>query len=102
LAADEFGNGVGGVRSPYVDVPTASYFGASPGPGTCRELGHIVALDAARIKALYSDQKQYAAKVNQSVDRAVKERLFTEADGKKMKAEILASPSVASALGGSR
>jgi nucleoside 2-deoxyribosyltransferase len=93
---------VGGVRSPYVDAPTASYFGSSPGPGTCRELGHSVALDAARIKSLYSDQKQYAAKVTQSVDRAVKERFFTEADGKKMKAELLAAPLVTGALGGSR
>jgi len=102
LVTDEFGNGVGGVRSPYVDAPTASYFGASPGPGTCRELGHSVAFDAARIKSLYGDPKQYAAKVTQSVDRAVKEHYFTEADGNKMKAEVLASPLVNGALGGSR
>jgi hypothetical protein len=61
-----------------------------------------VAFDAARIKSLYSDQKQYAAKVTQSVDRAVKEHFFTEADGTKMKAEVLASPLVTGALGGSR
>jgi hypothetical protein len=61
-----------------------------------------VAFDAARIKALYGDSKQYAAKVNQSVDRAVKEHLFTEADGKKMKADVLASPLVVGALGGGR
>lgn len=102
LVADEFGNGVGGVRSPYVDAPTATYFGASPGPGTCRELGHSVAFDAARIKTLYSDPKQYAAKVNQSADRAMKEHFFIEANVNKMKAEVLTSPLVASALGGSR
>jgi len=40
--------------------------------------------------------------VTQSVDRAVKEHYFTEADGNKMKAEVLASPLVNGALGGSR
>ena len=102
LETDEFGAGIGGVRSPYVDAPTASYFGASPGPGTCRELGHIVVFDAARVKSLYGDQKQYVAKVNQSVDRVVKERFFSEADGNKMKAEVLAAPVVTAAFGGGR
>ena len=46
---------------------------------------------------LYSDQKKYAAKVTQSVDRGVKEHLFTEYDGKKMKADLLATKLVASA-----
>jgi len=42
------------------------------------------------------------SKVNQSVDRVVKERFFIEADGNKIKAEVLASPVVTGALGGSR
>jgi hypothetical protein len=95
LAADDSGAVVGGVRNPWVDAPTSTMFTVSPGPGTCRELGHIVAFDPPRIKTLYPDQKKYATKVNQSVDRGVKEHLFTEYDGKKIKAELLASPVVA-------
>jgi len=97
IAVDEVGSAVGGVRNPWVDAPTATMFTVTPGPGTCRELGHVVAFDSARIKMLYSDQKKYAAKVTQSVDRGVKEHLFTEYDGKKMKADLLATKLVASA-----
>jgi hypothetical protein len=92
LATDETGTVVGGVRSPWVDAPTWTMFTVSPGPGTCRELGHTVAFEADRLKTLYPDQKTYAAKVNRSIDRAVKEHLFTAYDAKKMKAELLAIP----------
>jgi hypothetical protein len=86
VALDAYGNGLGGVRSPYVDVPVATYTTTSPGPSTCRELGHKIPFDAARISMLYSSEKVYAEKVSQSVDRLVKERWLTEADGRKIKA----------------
>jgi hypothetical protein len=35
---------------------------------------------------LYTSDKDYADKVTQSVDRLVKERWLTEADGKRIKA----------------
>jgi hypothetical protein len=85
VALDPFGNGLGGVRSPYVDVPVATYTTTSPGPSTCRELGHKIPFDAARISTLYSSDKVYADKVAQSADRLVKERWLTEADGKRIK-----------------
>jgi hypothetical protein len=96
LATDELG-ALGGVRNPYVDVPVETYSTGSPGPGTCRELAHVVAFDAAHIQTLYGGHKKYAAKFSQSVDRLVKERFFTESTGKKMKAEMLTTPSVTSA-----
>ena len=85
---DEFGNGMGGVRSPFVDVPVATYTTSSPGPGTCGELGRVVRFDAARIQSLHGDAKSYASKVAQSVDRMVKDHFLTESDGKKLKAEL--------------
>src|SRR5579884_154814 len=89
VALDEFGNGKGGVRSPFVDVPTATLYTTSPGPGTCAELGHTAKFDEARLKQLYPDQKAYASKVTQSINRMVKERLLLEPDAKKLKAELL-------------
>jgi hypothetical protein len=86
IALDQFGNGLGGVRSPYVDVPIATYTTTSPGPSTCRELGHKIPFDAARMSTLYGTDTVYADKVAQSVDRLVKERWLTEADGRKIKA----------------
>jgi hypothetical protein len=92
VVLDEFGNGVGGVRTPFVEVPTATYFTTSPGPGTCFELGHSVRFDDARLKALYPDSKAQATKISQSIDRLVKERLLTESDAKRLRAELQAPP----------
>jgi hypothetical protein len=86
VVLDEAGNGVGGVRSPWVDVPAATYFTGST-PAACREFGHTVAFDKARMDSLYGSDKNYQAKFAQSVDQLVKAGWYTESDGKKMKAE---------------
>ncbi|HEY1239574.1 MAG TPA: alpha/beta hydrolase domain-containing protein [Bryobacteraceae bacterium] len=88
VALDEYGNGLGGVRSPYVDVPTATYFTTAAGPGTCRELGYDVKFDWARLDGMYSSYKKYAAKVAQSIDRMAKDRYITESDAKRLRAEL--------------
>jgi hypothetical protein len=87
VVLDEAGNGLGGVRSPWVDVPAATYFTGTT-PAACREFGHTVAFDKARMDALYGSQKNYQTKFNQSVDQLVKAGWFTESDGKKMKAAL--------------
>jgi len=92
VALDEYGNGLGGVRTPYVEVPVATYFVSSPGPGTCRELGHKVAFEPSRISALYPDAKVYRRKVVQATDRLVKEGWLTDADGRKIRSELSAIP----------
>jgi len=86
VVLDEFGNGTGGIRSPFVDVPTATYFTTSPGPGTCAELGHTARFDEARLKTLYPDAKAQASRISQSVDRMVKERFLTDSDAKRLRA----------------
>lgn len=88
LELDQYGNGLGGVRSPYVDVPVAKYTTTSPGPGTCAELGEVLRFDAARFKMLYGDQKTYASKFSQAIDKMVKERFLTEQDAKRLKASL--------------
>jgi hypothetical protein len=89
VVLDEFGNGTGGVRGPFVDVPTATYFTTSPGPGTCAELGHTMRFDEARLKTLYPDAKSEANKVAQSIDQMVKDRFLTESDAKRLRADLL-------------
>jgi len=91
IVIDQFGHGVGGLRTPYVDVPLASFATNSPGPGNCREMGRKFAFDATRLTALYSSEKGYAAKVAQSADRLVKDRWLTEGDARRVKAESSAS-----------
>ncbi|HEY7334688.1 MAG TPA: alpha/beta hydrolase domain-containing protein [Bryobacteraceae bacterium] len=89
IVLDEYGNGMGGVRSPFVDAPVATYFTTSPGPGTCAELGHTANFNAAQLKKLYPDAKSYSSKVAQSINQMAKERFLTEPDAKRLKAELL-------------
>ncbi|PYS39618.1 MAG: hypothetical protein DMG14_13365 [Acidobacteria bacterium] len=85
VVADKLGHGLGGVRTPFIDVPDATYFTSSPGPGTCREMGHKVPFDAAKITELYGSRKNYASRFAETVDRLLKERWLTEGDAKRLK-----------------
>ena len=86
VVLDAAGNGVGGVRSPWVDVPAATYFTGTT-PAACREFGHTVAFDKARMDSLYGSEKNYESKFAKSVDELVKAGWYTESDGKKIKSE---------------
>ena len=44
---DKFGNVEGGLRSPYLDVPTSTWFGSTPGGSFCFIAGHEEPFDAA-------------------------------------------------------
>ena len=92
VALDEYGNALGGVRTPYVEVPVASYFVTSPGPGVCGELGHSVVLEHSRLTKLYPDAKAYRRKVAHATDRLVKEGWLTDSDGRKIRSELSAVP----------
>jgi hypothetical protein len=39
VVLDQYGNAVGGVRTPYLDVPTATYYTSTKGPGICGQPG---------------------------------------------------------------
>ena len=92
VTLDKYGNGVGGYRTPYLEVPIATYSVSSKGETFCPELGRVDPFDWARLNALYGTPQNYATKVAQVTDRMVKERFITESDGKKMKAEAAPVP----------
>ena len=83
---DELGHGIGGVRTPFIEVPLAVYATNSPGPGTCREMGHATSFDKARMASLYGTDQNYSAQLAQAVDRLVRERWLTEGDARRIKA----------------
>jgi len=85
VALDKFGNGIGGMRSVDVDVPVATYYTTTPGPGTCRELGHEEQFSWAALEAIYGSYQNYASKVAQSLDRMVKERWLTAGDARRIR-----------------
>ena len=88
VVTDKLGHGLGGVRTPFIDVPDAIYSTSSPGPGTCREMGHRDLLDASKVTELYGSRKSYASRFSETVDRLAKERWLTEGDAKRLKQSL--------------
>jgi len=93
VAVDAVGNGLGGVRNPYVDVPAAIFHTNSNGPGVCREMGREAPLDRSRFQTAYPSAKAYTDAVSQSADKLVRERWLTESDARKIKREAAARAS---------
>ena len=93
---DQFGNAVGGVRTPYVDVPTATYFprmggpsGQEPPPSECGMSKTL--FDHAKLKSLYPTHKDYVTKVSRDADRLVKEGWLLPADAQQIKRDAAAA-----------
>ncbi|MFL6606485.1 MAG: alpha/beta hydrolase domain-containing protein [Steroidobacteraceae bacterium] len=78
---DELGNAKGGVRTPYVDVPTARWVGAKSGPFVCLFHGYKFPFDSTRLRQLYGTREGYVKSVETSVKSLVTQRWLTPADG---------------------
>jgi hypothetical protein len=81
---DQFGNVTGGLRSPFVDVPTSTWFGSSTGPGFCFIVGHEVPFGEATLQAVYPTHGAYVRGVIRDVLNLVAQRYLTLADGLKL------------------
>jgi hypothetical protein len=81
---DQFGNVTGGVRSPFIEVPTSIWSGASTGDSFCFIAGNEKPFDASRLKQLYPDHKTYERKFIENVQKLVKERWIMPADGNEL------------------
>jgi hypothetical protein len=81
FVVDAHGNAVGGVRSPFVDVPTARWIGAKSGPFICLFHGYKVPMSHMQLQQLYKDHATYVGKVRTSVSRLVAGKWLTPVDG---------------------
>ena len=92
IETDADGNALGGLRTPYVDVPTETYYGTTPGTGTCELLwGHDEPFARYYLKTLYPTHSDYVSKVTQDVGKLVGEHYLTAADGRKITAQAARS-----------
>ena len=78
---DRFGNPTGGVRSPYLNVPTAQWFAGSPGPGLNFLIGYVHPFDQQHLVPLYSSHDRYVGEVISSTRQLVEQRYITREDG---------------------
>jgi hypothetical protein len=81
---DKFGNVTGGIRSPFVDVPTSTWYGNSTGESFCRIAGHEVAFPPAQLKQLYPDHESYQELVRPDIDKLVRGKWVVPADGEAL------------------
>ena len=87
FVVDGNGNAKGGVRTPYVDVPTARWVGAKSGPFICLFHGYKFPFDGAKLQQLYGSRAGYVKSVRASVTSLVTQRWLTAADGAKIAQE---------------
>ena len=78
---DEFGNVQGGLRSPYLDVPTSTWFGSSTGASFCFIAGHEVPFSHEKLRELYPTHGRYVWAVAKDTLNLVKQRIITAPDG---------------------
>jgi hypothetical protein len=85
---DEHGNATGGVRSPWMDVPTAHLSGlGQTGAGMVVLFGVTQPFDAAKLSALYpGGQADYVGKFNTSLKAAIAAGFILPADETEIKA----------------
>ncbi len=83
---DDVGNVLGGVRSPYVDVPAARLSGEFNGSGQgCQLSGTTTLFDAATMASLYVDKQGYVGAVTEAADEAVAAGFLLEPDAERIK-----------------
>jgi len=81
---DEFGNVLGGLRSPYLDVPTSTWRASATGASFCGIAGYEIPFDQATLDELYPTQGFYVRAVQRDVRELVGDRYLTRPDGQKL------------------
>jgi len=85
---DQFGNVRGGVRTPYVDVPVATFSGEGQPPGStfCGLFGTTELFDQPTLAGLYPDHETYVNAIDGASDAAVEAGFLLSADAALIKA----------------
>lgn len=84
ITKDAHGNALGGVRTPQVDVPLATFTGQQPGAIICILLGTTTPFDAPTLTSLYPTHRSFVSAYNKAVRRAVKSGAILKADARLM------------------
>ena len=83
---DENGNALGGVRLPYIDLPTSTHIAVlSDRGGMLSVMGTRYPFTAEKLKELYPDRAAYLQKFASSTDKLVTDKWILPEDGEAMK-----------------
>jgi hypothetical protein len=88
---DAFGNALGGIRTPALDVPSARYHPRMSGPGICELWGYREPFSPARLASLYRTHEEYLEKMRHDIAQLVRMRWITPRDADRMMAAAAAA-----------
>lgn len=78
---DDLGNALGGIRTPYVDTPSAILRGEpNTGAGFCRLFGTTVLFSAEQMASLYGNEAGYVSAVTAATNAAVEANFLLQED----------------------
>ena len=83
IARDQHGNALGGLRTPWVDVPDGTYLGRVSQTNPLR--AGYRPFSEEKMKELYRSRDRYIEAVNKRVDRMVRDRWIMKQDADLMK-----------------
>ena len=95
INVDSHGNALGGIRTPQVEVPIATFTGFQSGPLICQLLGTTTPFDAPTLAQLYPTHAAYVRAVARAAKRAVKAGVLLKPD-----AALIKKAAAASTIGG--
>jgi hypothetical protein len=96
VARDGFGNALGGIRTPYVDAPVATFNGGGQsGDFFCGAFGTTALFDAHTLSMLYPTRDDYVDAIDTATDSAVDKGFILPEDGDLIKAQARVSPKFA-------
>lgn len=81
---DRWGNVVGGLRSPYLDVPTSTWYGSSTGASFCFIAGHEVPFSKGLLQQIYPTHTGYVKAVVKDTKALVQQGFITNDDGRML------------------
>jgi hypothetical protein len=88
---DEFGNVLGGLRSPYLDVPTSTWHGRATGASFCFIAGWEEPFDQQTLDRLYRNHGDYVRRVLNSIRALEAQRWLTKFDARRLHREAAQS-----------
>ena len=97
IRTDRFGNAVGGVRTPFLDVPTATFFPAdavahdSLLSGLCPLMGFSIPFSHAKLHALYPSHGDYLVRVTREANDLVRKGFWIAPDAAAVVRQAAAS-----------
>ena len=85
IVRDAFGNALGGLRSPYVDVPISTY--KMPTGGVCPFIGSRIPFSHELLAQLYKNHGDYVNQVSQGAQQLLLDNFLLPMDASKIKTE---------------